>query len=78
MGKSSLVNRLLGTDRMVVHSEAGTTRDAVAAPLEWRGHPMLVADTAGIRRAASGGKQREELDRMAVQRAPPPTEATCL
>ena len=69
VGKSSLVNRLLGEERMVVHVEAGTTRDAVATPLEWGGHPMLVADTAGIRTPQAGGQHREELDRMAVRRA---------
>ena len=69
VGKSSLVNRLLGADRMVVHHEAGTTRDAVTAPLEWNGHTMMVADIAGIRTPQAGGRDREDLDRMAVQRA---------
>ena len=69
VGKSSLVNHLLGEERMVVHREAGTTRDAVSAALDWHGHRMLVADTAGIRSPGAGGKDREELDRMAVTRA---------
>lgn len=69
VGKSSLVNRLLGAPRMVVHHEAGTTRDAVSAPLEWHGSRLLVADTAGIRRPQAGGVHREELDRMAVAKA---------
>lgn len=69
VGKSSLVNRLLGEPRMVVHHEAGTTRDSIAAPLEHKGMSLLVADTAGIRRPAQGGAEREDLDRMAVQRA---------
>ena len=69
VGKSSLINKLLDEERMVVHAQPGTTRDAVSAPLVWRGKRMLIADTAGIRRRAAGGEQREELDRMAVQRA---------
>lgn len=69
VGKSSLVNRLLGDARMVVHPDAGTTRDAVAAAVRWRGCNLLVADTAGIRRPSAGGDAREELDRMAVRRA---------
>ena len=69
VGKSSLVNLLLGEDRMVVHPEAGTTRDSVSQELVWKGDKMIVADTAGIRKAQAGGKAREELDRMAVKGA---------
>jgi len=69
VGKSSLVNALLGSDRMVVHDLPGTTRDAVSAHFAWRGREILIADTAGIRRHAAGGEHREELDRMAVARA---------
>ena len=69
VGKSSLVNRLLGAERMVVHAAPGTTRDAVTAPFAWRGRQMLLADCAGIRRRAEGGASREDLDRMAVARA---------
>ena len=52
-----------------VHPEAGTTRDSVSKELVWKGDRMIVADTAGIRKAAAGGKAREELDRMAVRGA---------
>ena len=69
VGKSSLLNRLLGEERAVVHHEAGTTRDAVSARFPWRGKPWIVADTAGIRKPSAGGEEREELDRMAVRRA---------
>jgi GTP-binding protein len=51
-GKSSLVNRLLGEDRMVVAAEPGTTRDAVDTPLRYHGKTLNFIDTAGLRRRA--------------------------
>jgi len=68
-GKSSLLNFLLGEERLVVDEAPGTTRDPISVPLSWQGERLLVADTAGIRRRAAGGKSREDLDRMAVVRA---------
>lgn len=50
VGKSTLVNRLLGEERVVVFDQAGTTTDAVEIPFERRGKPYLLVDTAGIRR----------------------------
>jgi len=50
VGKSTLVNRLLGEDRVVVFDEAGTTRDAIEIPFERRGKPYVLIDTAGVRR----------------------------
>ncbi|MBD95533.1 MAG: ribosome biogenesis GTPase Der, partial [Acidobacteria bacterium] len=50
VGKSSLVNRLLGEERVVVFDEAGTTRDAIEIPFERNGKPYVLIDTAGIRR----------------------------
>jgi GTPase len=50
VGKSSIVNRLLGEERMVVDPIAGTTRDAVDTPFRYHGRPMVLVDTAGIRR----------------------------
>ncbi|MCE8017831.1 ribosome biogenesis GTPase Der [Halomonas sp. MCCC 1A17488] len=50
VGKSTLVNRLLGEERVVVFDEAGTTRDAVEIPFERRGKPYVLVDTAGVRR----------------------------
>ncbi len=50
VGKSTLVNRLLGQARMITSEQPGTTRDSVAAPLERPGHLHLLIDTAGIRR----------------------------
>jgi GTP-binding protein len=52
VGKSSLVNRLLGEDRMIVHSRPGTTRDAVDAIWKWHGRRILLVDTAGLKRRA--------------------------
>jgi GTP-binding protein len=50
VGKSSFVNRLLGTDRMVVSDIAGTTRDPVDTPFAYHGHTLIFVDTAGLRR----------------------------
>ncbi|MBW2420517.1 MAG: ribosome biogenesis GTPase Der [Deltaproteobacteria bacterium] len=50
VGKSSLVNRLLGEERVVVSSVPGTTRDAIDIHLEHDGNPYLLVDTAGLRR----------------------------
>ncbi|MCA1769442.1 MAG: ribosome biogenesis GTPase Der [Halomonas sp.] len=50
VGKSTLVNRLLGEERVVVFDEAGTTRDAIEIPFERRGKPYVLIDTAGVRR----------------------------
>jgi GTP-binding protein len=52
VGKSSLVNRLLGEDRVLVHEAPGTTRDPIDSPLEFRGQRIVLVDTAGIRRQA--------------------------
>ncbi len=51
-GKSSLINRLLGTDRLVVAAEPGTTRDAIDTPLRYHGRTLNFIDTAGLRRRA--------------------------
>lgn len=50
VGKSSFVNRLLGEERVIVHREAGTTRDAIDTYLEFDGHRICLIDTAGLRR----------------------------
>jgi GTP-binding protein len=51
VGKSSLVNRLLGADRVVVSAEPGTTRDSIDTRLERDGQAWVIVDTAGLRRA---------------------------
>jgi GTP-binding protein len=50
VGKSTLVNRMLGEDRVVVFDQAGTTRDSIYIPYERDGEPYILIDTAGVRR----------------------------
>jgi GTP-binding protein len=50
VGKSSLANRLLGQPRLVVHPQAGTTRDAIDVPFRYDGDEFVLVDTAGLRR----------------------------
>jgi GTP-binding protein len=66
VGKSSLVNAILGDERVVVDNTPGTTRDAVDTPFVRRGKPWLLIDTAGIRRR---GKIDRTLERYSVIRA---------
>jgi GTP-binding protein len=65
-GKSTLVNRLIGEDRLLTSSEAGTTRDAIAVDLEWHGQKFRLHDTAGIRRR---GRVDEKLEKLSVSDA---------
>lgn len=60
-GKSTLVNTLLGSERMITGPEPGLTRDAVAAELEWGGRSLLLFDTAGLRRKARISERAEQL-----------------
>ena len=62
-GKSTLVNRLLGRERMLTGPEAGITRDTIAVDLDWRGRRIQLFDTAGIRRKA---KVVEKLEKLSV------------
>ncbi len=66
VGKSSLLNRLLGKPRAIVDSRAGTTRDALDSPFSWRGKRYLLVDTAGMRRPA---RVAERLERAFVKKA---------
>jgi GTP-binding protein len=63
VGKSTLVNRLLGEDRVVVFDEAGTTRDSIYIPYERDGNPYTIIDTAGIRRR---GKVKEAIEKFSI------------
>ncbi len=63
VGKSTLINRLLGEERMITGPEAGITRDAIAVNWTWRGSPLRLVDTAGIRRRT---RVVDDLERMAV------------
>ena len=60
-GKSTLINRLLGEERLVTGPEAGITRDAIAVDLEWNGRRMRVHDTAGMRRRSRIDEKLEKL-----------------
>jgi GTP-binding protein len=61
VGKSSLVNALLGDERMTVSKKPGTTVDAVDTPFQWRGTDFVLVDTAGLRRPKMIGQRLEEL-----------------
>jgi GTP-binding protein len=60
-GKSTLVNRLVGEERMLTGPEAGITRDTIAVDLEWYGRHFLLHDTAGLRRPARVEETLEKL-----------------
>jgi len=66
VGKSSLLNRLIGEERAIVSPIPGTTRDAIDTHLEWEGVPVTLIDTAGIRR---WGKIERGVERYSVLRA---------
>jgi GTP-binding protein len=61
VGKSTLVNALLGEERMITGPEAGITRDSIASPLSFDGRPLLLFDTAGLRRKMRVEGRAEEL-----------------
>ncbi|MFA5122057.1 ribosome biogenesis GTPase Der [Zavarzinia sp.] len=61
VGKSSLINRLLGEDRMITGPEAGLTRDSVSVAWEWQGRPIKLFDTAGLRKKARVESKLEKL-----------------
>jgi len=63
VGKSSLVNAMVGAERVLVHAEPGTTRDAVDTTLVYEGRTYVLVDTAGIRRK---GRVLEALEKLAV------------
>src|SRR5690606_31567540 len=60
-GKSTLVNALLGEERMLTGPEPGLTRDAIAIDFEWRGRKLSLIDTAGLRRKARVTETAEKL-----------------
>ena len=73
-GKSSLVNRLLREDRMIVSEVPGTTRDSVDSLVQWHGKTLRLVDTAGIRRPGKVAKSQVEsvsvlLAKRAIERA---------
>ena len=66
VGKSSLINHLIGEERVIVSEIAGTTRDAVDTEVAWDGREYIFIDTAGLRRKS---KIKEELERFSIIRA---------
>jgi GTPase len=69
VGKSSLVNRFAGAERVIVSPVAGTTRDAIDLPIEFEGRPMVLVDTAGLRRQAKVGESIEYYTSLRSRRA---------
>ena len=65
MGKSSLVNKILGDERSIVTNIAGTTRDAIDSQFTYEGQSMVLIDTAGLRRRS---KVEESLEYYSVIR----------
>ncbi len=66
MGKSTLVNTLLGEGRLLTGPEAGITRDSIMVPFAFKGKPYEIVDTAGIRRSA---RVTEKIERLMVNDA---------
>jgi GTP-binding protein len=75
VGKSSIVNRLLGEERLVVSEVAGTTRDAIDTPMQYHGRSVVFVDTAGLRRQSkvdegiefySGLRTRRAIERATI------------
>ena len=62
-GKSTLINRILGEDRLLTGPEAGITRDSIALSVDWDGTPTRIFDTAGMRKRA---KVVEKLEKLSV------------
>ena len=68
-GKSTLVNRMLGQDRMITGPEAGITRDAVSVEWDWDGRAVRLVDTAGLRKKAKVDDKLERLSAADARRA---------
>ncbi|ATG39846.1 GTP-binding protein EngA [Phaeobacter piscinae] len=62
-GKSTLINKILGEDRLLTGPEAGITRDAISLQIDWQDVPMRIFDTAGMRKKA---KVQEKLEKLSV------------
>ncbi|NBQ27803.1 MAG: ribosome biogenesis GTPase Der [Rhodobacteraceae bacterium] len=62
-GKSTLINQILGEDRLLTGPEAGITRDAISMRIDWDGVPMRIFDTAGMRKKA---KVQDKVEKLSV------------
>ena len=68
-GKSTLVNTMLGEDRMITGPEAGITRDSISLDWQWQGKPVRLVDTAGLRKRAKVDDKLEKLSAFDTRRA---------
>jgi GTPase len=68
-GKSTLVNRMIGEERMITGPEAGITRDSISLQWEWNGQPVQLVDTAGLRKRAKVDDKLERLSAADTRRA---------
>jgi GTP-binding protein len=68
-GKSTLVNKMLGEERMITGPEAGITRDSISLDWEWQGRPVRLVDTAGLRKRAKVEDKLEKLSAFDTKRA---------
>ena len=68
-GKSTLVNRMLGEERMITGPEAGITRDSITLDWEWQGRPVRLVDTAGLRKRAKVDDKLEKLSGADTRRS---------
>jgi GTP-binding protein len=68
-GKSTLVNRMIGEDRMITGPEAGITRDSISIEWEWEGRAVRLVDTAGLRKRAKVEDKLERLSAADTKRA---------
>jgi GTP-binding protein len=68
-GKSTLVNKMIGEERMITGPEAGITRDSISLRWDWNGHPVQLVDTAGLRKRAKVEDKLERLSAADTRRA---------
>lgn len=78
VGKSSLINKILGTDRLVTSSMPGTTRDAVDVVFSFQGHTFVFVDTAGMRRTTRIKEKVEYYSTLRARRAIDQSDITVL
>ena len=69
VGKSTLINRLIGEDRLLTGPEAGITRDSISIPFDWDGRPVKLMDTAGLRRRSRVVDKLERMSTADTERA---------